>query len=349
MGPSVLLVRSLVAVGVLVAACSACTGGPTSAASTHPRSEATTATGVQEQPNPATSARALGPSRSAPVTAGLVTGTSARPTPQARGLTPRPVPSRTPAGSAVTAGTATVQQTALADASVRWQPSVGASWQWQLTTPVDTSVSASIYDIDMVDNSASVVSKLHRLHRKVICYIDVGSWESYRPDAAKFPASVKGRSDGWPGERWLDIRQLDVLRPLMTARLRQCAQKGFDGVEPDLLDGYENDTGFPITATEQLRYNRMIAQIAHSLGLAVGLKGDPDQARALLPYFDYAINEQCVQYHECDLLKPFIAAHKPVFEVEYSLPTAKFCPVTNALHFSAMRKHLDLDAWREVC
>ena len=44
----------------------------------------------------------------------------------------------------------------------------------------------------------------------MICYIDVGTSENFRPDYRSFPASVKGRSNGWPGERWLYVRRLDV-------------------------------------------------------------------------------------------------------------------------------------------
>ena len=44
----------------------------------------------------------------------------------------------------------------------------------------------------------------------------------------------------------MDIRRIDLLAPVMDARLDQCASKGFDGIEPDNIDGYTNDTGFPL-------------------------------------------------------------------------------------------------------
>src|SRR5690348_7090158 len=78
-----------------------------------------------------------------------------------------------------------------------WMPPLQTSWQWQLTTPVNLSVNASMYDIDMFDNSASVVASLHAAGRKAVCYIDVGTWENWRPDASQFPSIVKGRSNGW--------------------------------------------------------------------------------------------------------------------------------------------------------
>jgi len=38
---------------------------------------------------------------------------------------------------------------------------------------------------------------------------------------------------------------------------------------------------------------------------------------ALEPLFDWALNEECLSYDECDLLKPFLEAGKAVFHVEY--------------------------------
>jgi hypothetical protein len=177
-----------------------------------------------------------------------------------------------------------------------WVPAPRTTWQWQLTTPVDQSVSAEMFDIDLFDNAASVVASLHRRGRKVVCYLNAGAYENFRPDARSFPMSVLGRPNGWPGERWLDIRRLSVLEPIMRARLSLCKQKGFDGVEADNVDGYENDTGFPLTAQEQLTYNEWLARTAHGLGLSIALKNDVDQVRELEPYFDYALNEQCFEY-----------------------------------------------------
>ena len=207
-----------------------------------------------------------------------------------------------------------------------------------------------VYDIDLFENPASVVASLHAAGRKVICYVSVGSWEPYRPDAASFPLSVRGdRVEGFPDERWLDIRQLDVLIPIVAARFDLCRSKGFDGVEPDLVDGYEQGTGFPLTAADQLVYNRRVAALAHERGLSVGLKNDLEQIGELMGSFDFAVSEQCAQYDECRALEPFVRAGKAVFHVEYSLDPATFCPVTVPLGFSSMRKRVSLDAYRLPC
>jgi hypothetical protein len=201
----------------------------------------------------------------------------------------------------------------------------------------------------LFDNDAKVVTALHAAGRKAICYVDFGTWEDWRSDAALFPASVKGSSNGWPGEKWLDVRQLSVLQPIMGTRLDLCKAKGFDAVEPDNIDGYENKTGFPLSYQDQITYNSWIASAAHARGLSVGLKNDVDQATDLVAKFDWALDEECSKYGECQALEPFVTAGKAVFEVEYSGDTTKFCPVTDALGFNSMKKNLNLDAWRQPC
>jgi hypothetical protein len=232
----------------------------------------------------------------------------------------------------------------------RWHPRPGTTWQWQLSGTLDLTVDAQVYDVDLFTTSAAQVAALHRAGRRVVCYLDAGSYEPDRPDSGRFPAAVLGSvMDGWPDERWLDVRRLDVLEPLLAARLDLCRSKGFDGVEPDNVDGYGNDTGFPLTAADQLRFNRRIAALAHARGLAVGLKNDLEQVPQLVGSFDFAVNEQCAQYDECGTLAPFVAAGKAVFHAEYDLTTTQFCATSRRLRLSSLRKRLELGAWRQTC
>ncbi|MFI9586769.1 endo alpha-1,4 polygalactosaminidase [Streptomyces sp. NPDC052236] len=231
----------------------------------------------------------------------------------------------------------------------RWQPKPGSAWQWQLDGRVDPTVDVPVYDIDGFENDAATVRRLHDDGRKVICYLNAGAWESFRPDHKDFPDSVLGGPNGWEGERWLDVRRISTLRPLMAKRMDICRERGFDAVEPDLLDGYLNDTGFPLTAAHQLTYNRMIAHLAHERDLSVGLKNDLPQVPQLVDDFDFAVNEECAQYDDCAALTPFVKAGKAVFHVEYALPVDKFCAQTRRLGFSSMRKKLDLGVWRQPC
>ncbi|RJQ67139.1 endo alpha-1,4 polygalactosaminidase [Pseudonocardiaceae bacterium YIM PH 21723] len=231
-----------------------------------------------------------------------------------------------------------------------WQPAPGMSWQWQLTGTLDLSVGAEVYDVDFEMTSAAQVAALHAQGRKAVCYVDVGAVELSRPDAASFPAAVRGAVvDGWPDERWLDIRQLSVLEPLMARRFQLCRDKGFDAVEADQDDAFAENSGFPLTAADQLAYNRMLAELAHSRGMAIGLKNDLAQIPQLLGEFDFAINEECAQYAECGALSAFIHAGKAVFHAEYTLPASRFCPITRPLGLSSIKKNLGLDAYRETC
>jgi hypothetical protein len=223
------------------------------------------------------------------------------------------------------------------------------AWQWQLSGKPDLSVDVPVYDIDGHTNSAATVAALHAKGRKAICYLSTGAWEKFRPDAARFPAEVLGSGNGWKGERWLDIRRTDVLEPLMAARLDMCRDKGFDAVEPDNMDGHLNRTGFPLTAADQLRYNRLIARLAHERGLAAGLKNDLEQIPQLVGDFDFAVNEQCAEFDECELLTPFVEAGKAVFHVEYEIPAREFCAASRALKLSSMLKRYELGAWRRAC
>jgi hypothetical protein len=232
----------------------------------------------------------------------------------------------------------------------RWRPVLGTTWQWQLSGRLDLTVKAQVYDVDLFDTSAVVVRSLHAKGRRAVCYFSAGSWEPGRPDSGAFPAAVRGKPlAGFEAERWLDIRRTDLLLPLMAKRLDLCRAKGFDGAEPDNVDGYANQSGFPLTGTQQLRYNRALAALAHARGLAVALKNDLDQVSLLVPSFDFAVNEQCVEYDECKQLAPFVRAGKPVLHVEYNLPLASFCPVTRPLRFSSLLKHEDLGAYRLSC
>lgn len=235
-------------------------------------------------------------------------------------------------------------------AAARWRPTpTTEAWQWQLQGRVDAGIDAAVYDVDGFETPASVVRRLQRQGRRVICYLDVGSWESYRPDASAFPRSVIGRRyEGFPDERWLDIRRFHLFAKPLERRFDLCARKGFDAVEPDNLAGWENETGFPIAAAAQLRFNRWVARQAHRRGMAVALKNDGRQATQLLAAFDFAIVEQCFQYRECGLYRPFVRAGKAVFEAEYELEPADYCEAAASIGFSAIGKSYDLFArpWR---
>lgn len=233
-----------------------------------------------------------------------------------------------------------------------WKPAPGTSWQWQLSGTLDTSFDVAMYDIDLFDHTAQEIASLHTQGRKVICYFDT-AYEPNRPDSTTLYPYRGNAVQGWPGQYWLDTRA-QVVRDTMIARVQLASTKGCDGVEPDDVDAISNNPGFPITAQQQIDFIRLITNAAHARGMSVALKNDLDQIPDLLNDVDFALNEECFQYSECNLLDPFIAAGKAVFNVEYtsgSLDTkaASVCPQANAKNFDTLIKHLDLDAPRKAC
>jgi hypothetical protein len=123
-----------------------------------------------------------------------------------------------------------------------------------LTGTLNTSIDVSVYDIDLFEYTAEQVSQLHAKSRKVICYMSVGSWEPYRSDSAQFPFNVIGNTyPGWEDEKFLDTRSSKV-RELMAKRLDVCKSKGFDCIEPDNIDSYNEKTGFPLNENTAIDY-----------------------------------------------------------------------------------------------
>jgi hypothetical protein len=229
-----------------------------------------------------------------------------------------------------------------------WAPKPGTTWQWQLTGAIDTTVDAQVYDIDLFTTDVSVIKALHASGRVVVCYFSAGSYEPDRPDSAALAKTGLGSTlDGWPDEKWLDIRSTAV-RDIMRGRLDTARTKGCDGVEPDNVDGYDNANGLGLTEADQIDYDGFLATEAHARGLSVGLKNSLGLVTKLVGRFDWALNEECLKYKECPALQPFISAGKAVFHCEYASSTAGICDKRPA-GFSTIVKHLSLDAWRLAC
>ena len=239
-----------------------------------------------------------------------------------------------------------------AQPNTSWKPLVpGTSWQWQLdgNTINETILDGvknprKMYDIDMEQTDAQTIARLKAKGIYVVCYMEVGGWENYRSDKDQFPPSVLGNPiDGYKDtERWLDIRQTAILMPIMLARLDRAKAKGCDGVEPDLDDSYAEDTSFPITLDDQLRYNAALISAAHDRGMSMGLKNGPDIATAMAKVADWALSEQCNHDGVCGGYASFIALNKAVFNVEYTRPDhmklADFCPADNKANFDGILK-----------
>jgi hypothetical protein len=237
-----------------------------------------------------------------------------------------------------------------------WHPATGTSWAWQLSGRLDSSIDVAMYDVDLFVTTAQEIQALHDAGRVVICYFSAGTFENGRPDADSFAEADIGKVlPDWPDERWLDTRATGV-RAIMKTRLELAVAKKCDGVEPDNVDAYANDSGFTLSKQDQLDYNTFLATEAHARRLSVGLKNALGIVAELQPAFDWALNEECLSFEECSELKPFVDAGKAVFHVEYVDKQADgparrdaVCGDSTITGFSTLIKTWDLDAWYLTC
>ena len=143
-----------------------------------------------------------------------------------------------------------------------------------------------------------------------------------------------------------------MLGPILGARLDDCVAKGFDAVDPDNVDTYLTETGFPLTHEDQLAFNLWLAAEAHGRGLGIGQKNVPELAAELVETFDFAVTEDCLVDAWCDEMVPYAMAGKPVLMIEYTdrrLTMADLCDLAEGTFGSVVIKQRDLDAWSAHC
>jgi hypothetical protein len=261
-----------------------------------------------------------------------------------------------------------------------WVPPLGNQpWQWELSHPLRLTKAhdmgtddrlpsgafaphPAIYDIDANINPASTVAALHAMGKHVVCYVEVGAAGNYYSasdegipttyfaqlkSAGEFGAKVPG----YP-EYYLDIESPTTVSIIEAMIRQQCAAKGFDAVETDIDEEYNDPSGLPLTKADQEQYMTTLAGYMHSLGLGWWIKNPDDTgdsyATDMEPLADAVLTEQCNQYQSCGLLSAYVG-HKAVFDAEYRLKPAKFCAADDALGFNGAKFNLGLTGVRKPC
>lgn len=238
-----------------------------------------------------------------------------------------------------------------------WKPTARISFDWQLDDiNSTTNFSADVVDVDAFTTSAETVAALHAKGKKVIAYLSVGTIEDDRNDASLIPAELIGKQyPEWPKEKWLDIRQIDKLKPWLNSRLNMILKKGFDGIEPDNMDSYDNDPGFNIQLADTKKYADYLISLAHNNGLSIGQKNVQELTADYASKFDWALTEDAFAQGWQDQLSGYIKLNKPVFAVEYTdkMSQSKFqtsvCPSAKQLKYTAILKNRDLSQWVDRC
>jgi len=262
-----------------------------------------------------------------------------------------------------------------------WTAPLGSQpWQWELSHPLSLSNAHDmgtddklpdgqrapdpvIYDIDGIINPASTVTALHAEGKHVVCYIEVGAAGDYYSatdegisttyytqlrDAKVFGAKVPG----YP-EYYLDIRSSATVSIIESMIDQQCAAKGFDAVETDIDEEFNDHSGFPLSQADQVQYMTTLADYMHGLGLGWWIKnpddtGNSSYATAMHSLADAVLTEQCNQYASCAFLSAYMG-NKAVFNAEYHLKPSAFCSHDDKIGFNGARFNLGLTGTRRPC
>jgi endo-alpha-1,4-polygalactosaminidase (GH114 family) len=248
------------------------------------------------------------------------------------------------------------------DSITSLKPGKEATFEWRFDIDGYAQINAKILDVDAFNTDKETISKWKREGKTVIAYISVGSIEDFREDIKKFPEVVIGKEyPGWNKERFLDIRRLDILGPIMEARFDMIKDKGFDGIEPDNIDlgsfdlGDKNVTGFNISIEDSKRYIDFLINEAHKRGLSIGQKNASDLAKDYADKFDWALLENAFDQGFEDKFEIYINRDKAVFAVEYTnrMDEEEFltnvCPKAKTLKYTALLKDRNLSAYSLRC
>lgn len=221
-------------------------------------------------------------------------------------------------------------------------------FQYQLDGAVKNYKVSWVF-LDLFDNSASKIAKFKNQGKKVICYFSAGTYENWRSDRGRFPSSVRGRSvDGWAGEQWINIKSTTVMSA-MKSRLDMAKNKGCNGVDPDNVDGFDNDTGFNLSRIDSINYLKNLASEAKARGLTIGLKNSAEIASNLSSTMNFAVVEECFEYNECNRYSTFVNKGKPVFLIEYSAGSRSLCNKADNLGMNLAFFNMDLNGPLKVC
>ncbi len=227
------------------------------------------------------------------------------------------------------------------------------SWDWQLSEPFNLTRNVSIFDTDPDSVTAAQVRAMNARGIKTICYVSVGTVENYRDDVGVFPNSVIGRTYGdWPDEKFLDIRQLDILLPIMTARFQRCKDMGFDAIEPDNMDVYNNDSGFSLSEADGVNYILALAKVAHGMGLEIGQKNVSDITDQLVDTMDFVITEGCFVDGWCEEVAAYAHSGKDILAAEYTDSNINWqnaCAFAQNNNILMILKDRDLTAALQTC
>jgi hypothetical protein len=194
-------------------------------------------------------------------------------------------------------------------------PAPHAGFDYQIGAAYDPPAGVEVVSRDHGDNPAP--------GRYNICYVNAfqaqpGAEDEWGDLLLRDDAGEVVYDEDW-GEAVLDTRTAEQRRGIAAKVGRwidECADKGFDAVEPD---NYDTFTRFPelLDADGAQAVIRLLAERAHDRGLAIGQKNTAELAGARERNgLDFAVVEECGYYDECGEFTAAFGDH--VLVIEYT-------------------------------
>jgi len=140
---------------------------------------------------------------------------------------------------------------------------------------------------------------------------------------------------GYP-ESYLDIRSAATVSIIESMIAQQCKAKASTPSRPTSTRATATRPASPHPGHRGALHDHP-GQL-HALDRARVVHQEPDDtgdsyAADMEPLADAVLTEQCNEYSSCSLLSAY-EGHKAVFNAEYNLSTANFCPADNAAGFN---------------
>jgi hypothetical protein len=113
-----------------------------------------------------------------------------------------------------------------------------------------------------------------------------------------------------------------------------------------------------LSADDAVAYIQYLSSVATPLNLAMGLKNGLEIVDRVVDIVQFAVNEQCHQYHECDGYASVTKQNKPVFNVEYAaeakndnnMTPKDLCkPVSGVTLSTSLKNHDSVDGTITFC
>lgn len=235
----------------------------------------------------------------------------------------------------------------------RWMPAPDARFDLQFSTPMQLQRTVDFLVLDLNDALPDEISQIRGRGAAAVCYFDGGTMAEDADDFGSVPPLAVGRQvEQQPNQRWLDIRDIDAIAPMIQGRLDLCRDKGFDGALVGNLENYLFRTGFPIGERQQQAFNRFIADEAHQRGLSIGLWNSRSQIAPLSMDYDFVVLSGCFEDGWCNESQPFLDQTKPAFLVEFAESARsdlEFCRAAQSFGAMGIIKRQILDGWLRLC